>query len=78
MIWGFYLVSQGDRHKALFYQCLLRTRRLASAVNCGRKGRSDTRILKKNEKDTNWDGCGALLPSCDPLIVITAAHCMHK
>ena len=131
MIWGYYLVSQGDHHKALFYQCFLRTRRLASAVNCGRRGWSDTRRLKKKQKDTktrivkngkdpfrvvggdvaleneipwqvfspchiilqcsthplqvailksdnSWDGCGALLLSCDPLIVITAAHCVHK
>ena len=24
-----------------------------------------------------WAGCGALLLSCDPLIVITAAHCVR-
>ena len=28
--------------------------------------------------DNSWDGCGALLLSCDPLIVITAAHCVIK
>ena len=28
--------------------------------------------------ENSWDGCGALLLSCDPLIVITAAHCVQK
>lgn len=32
-------------------------------------------ILKS---DNSWDGCGALLLSCDPIIVITAAHCVQN
>ena len=27
-------------------------------------------------KDGGWAGCGAVLLSCDPLIVVTAAHCV--
>ena len=29
------------------------------------------------KKDGSWDGCGAILLSCHPLIVITAAHCVQ-
>ena len=28
--------------------------------------------------DGSWSGCGAILLSCDPLIVITAAHCVDR
>ena len=27
-------------------------------------------------QDGSWRGCGAILLSCDPVIVITAAHCV--
>ena len=33
-------------------------------------------ILK--EDFTTWDGCGGLLLSCDPVIIVTAAHCVYK
>lgn len=26
--------------------------------------------------DLTWDGCGGLLLSCDPVVVVTAAHCV--
>jgi hypothetical protein len=45
-------VLQGYHHKGLFYQFFFSTGRLASAVNCGRRGWSDTRRLKKEQKDT--------------------------
>jgi len=61
--------------------------RMQNATQCGRK--SLNRILggvvtKENEfpwhcallkKDKSFFGCGAVLLSCDPLIIITAAHC---
>ena len=28
-------------------------------------------------KTDGWHGCGAALLSCDPLIVVTAAHCVE-
>ena len=31
-------------------------------------------ILRKNN---GWNGCGAALLSCDPVIVVTAAHCVE-
>ena len=31
-------------------------------------------MLRKND---GWHGCGAALLSCDPLIVVTAAHCVE-
>ena len=33
-------------------------------------------ILK--EDFTTWDGCGGVLLSCDPVIIVTAAHCVYK
>lgn len=33
-------------------------------------------ILK--EDYTTWDGCGGVLLSCDPVIIVTAAHCVYK
>ena len=61
--------------------------RLTNATKCGRK--SLNRILggvvsEENEfpwqcallkKDNSFFGCGAVLLSCDPLIIATAAHC---
>lgn len=62
-------------------------KRLTNATKCGRK--SLNRILggvvsEENEfpwqcallkKDNSFFGCGAVLLSCDPLIIATAAHC---
>ena len=31
-------------------------------------------LLRKNN---GWHGCGAALLSCDPVIVVTAAHCVE-
>ena len=33
-------------------------------------------ILK--EDFITWDGCGGVLLSCDPVIIVTAAHCVYK
>ena len=30
------------------------------------------------KSDNSWDGCGGVLLSCDPVIVITAAHCVMR
>ena len=32
-------------------------------------------ILKE---DGSWDGCGGVLLLCDPVIIVTAAHCVHR
>ena len=29
-------------------------------------------------QDETWLGCGAILLSCDPVIVVSAAHCLHR
>ena len=28
--------------------------------------------------DLGWDGCGAVLLSCSPVIIVTAAHCVAR
>ena len=39
-------------------------------VLCGQVG-----ILRA---DLGWDGCGAVLLSCSPVIIVTAAHCVAR
>ena len=65
--------------------------RLKNATECGRKGPGkDNRIVggvpvRENEipwqvailaQNGSWSGNNAILLSCDPVIVITAAHCV--
>ena len=30
------------------------------------------------KSDLKWDGCGGLLLSCDPVVIVTAAHCVTR
>ena len=32
-------------------------------------------VMTRND---TWRGCGAILLSCDPVIVVSAAHCLTK
>ena len=65
--------------------------RLKNATECGRKGPgNDNRIVggvsvRENEipwqvailaQNGSWSGNNAILLSCDPVIVLTAAHCV--
>ena len=29
-------------------------------------------------RDNSWYGCGASILSCDPVLIITAAHCVYN
>jgi len=70
------------------------TNRLQNATNCGRKGEISANfhvvgggfaregelpwhvsMLRAHE---GWHGCSATLLSCDPPVIITAAHCVEK
>ena len=33
--------------------------------------------MMKKSTGGGFSGCGAVLLSCEPLVVITAAHCVH-
>ena len=42
------------------------------------RGEIPWQVALLKEDFTTWDGCGGLLLSCDPVIIVTAAHCVHK
>ena len=68
-------------------------RMLRNATNCGRKGGTRAvghvvggGLAREGEMPWHvsmlrsyegWHGCSAALLSCDPVIVITAAHCVE-